>query len=143
MPDRVLVEQLRLVHANAVVSFGATLFVGLLMLWVHHPAGGRGPLLVWFGFVCACIGVAIWLARRYLHASNALASVAVTLRQTAVIYAVYGVIWGVLPWLTLDDASPHEATWQVCAFAAMLAAFAVFLALAVREPREAPVRVKE
>ena len=51
-----------------------------------------------------------------------------SLRHTVVVYASYGVIWGALPWLTLDDASPYEATWQICAIAAMLAGGMTFMA---------------
>ena len=129
-PDGVLIEQLRLVHANARVSFGATFLVGLLMLWVHFPASGRGPLTVWFGVVCACIATAVWLARRYPRAQeqDVSAQTMASLRHTVVVYASYGMIWGALPWLTLDDASPYEATWQICAIAAMLAGGMTFMA---------------
>ena len=130
-PDRVLVEQLRLVHANAPVSYGAAALVAVAMLWVLGTAAGAARLTAWLVVVCMWSAWAVRLAAQFLASPDPLAGSAANLRQTVMLYTLFGAIWGALPWLALDSASPYEATWMICAFAGMLAGGMAFMAPAL------------
>lgn len=126
-PDRVLVEQLRLVHANAAVSFSATLAAAAMTAWLLHSAGQPHPLTAWLAAVALWCGAAIWLARWFLHSRHTHADAVRTYLLTLALYTLYGALWGLLPWLALDFAGPVNTIWLLCALIGVLAGGMTFM----------------
>ncbi len=119
--DRVLVEQLRMVHANAPLSFGVTVLVAALTVWLLQSAGALVLLWAWLVCVALAAALAVTLARRFLQTAEPLRAAAQAVRATGLLYSFYGGLWGLLPWLTLDQASPVATIWLLCAVACVLA----------------------
>ena len=128
-PNPVLVEQLRLVHANATVSFGATFIAAVLTAWLLMRSAERPALLMaWLVAVGLWCGAAVWLSTWVLHARqpHALASRANAL--TFALYTSYGALWGTLSWLPLDWGLPLHTIWLACVVTGVLTGGMTFMA---------------
>lgn len=119
--DRVLVEQLRMVHANAPLSFGVTMLVAAITVWLLQSAGALALSWAWLVCVALASALAVTLARRFLQSAEPLLAAAQAVRATGLLYSFYGGLWGLLPWLALDQASPATTIWLLCAVACVLA----------------------
>ena len=128
VPDRVLVEQLRLVHANAARSFGATLAAAALTVGLLHSTGQGVSLGAWLAAIAVWCLATMWLARWVLSSHRAQANPARSYLLTLALYALYGALWSLLPWLTLDHITPANTIWVVCVLAGVLAGGMTFMA---------------
>ncbi|MFM9967074.1 MAG: hybrid sensor histidine kinase/response regulator [Burkholderiales bacterium] len=127
-PDRVLLEQLRLVHGNAALSFGATFPAAAMIVWLFYSAGQSNPLIAWLAAVGAGCAITIWLAYWFLRSHQTQADAARAYTLTLAVYPLYGSLWGFLSWLTLDQASTVNAIFLVCATAGVLTGGMTFMA---------------
>ncbi len=127
-PDRILVEQLRLVHANAAVSFGATLISAVLTVSLLHASGRTSLLMAWLTAVGVWCGAAVWLAWWVLHLRRPQAAASRANCLTFALYVSYGGLWGALSWLPLDQTAPTHTIWLGCAVAGVLAGGMTFMA---------------
>ena len=126
--DRVLVEQLRLVHANAPISFLCAGMVALLAVWVLAPVAGRVAMACWMLAIVVCSAMPLALGRRFLLRVDPQTGSDRVAGVTIFLYAVYGAVWGALPWLTLDAAAPTEVALLIGFMAGMLAGGSSFMA---------------
>lgn len=127
-PDRILVEQLRLVHTNAAVSFGATFIAAVMTALFLHASGRTNLLMVWLTAVGVWCGAAVWLAWWVLHLRYPLAAASRANWLTFALYVSYGGLWGVLSWLPLDHTTPAHTIWLGCVVAGVLAGGMTFMA---------------
>lgn len=134
LPDQVLVEQLRLVHRNAALSFGATFAAAAMTVWLFQSADQSNQsnqsnhLIVWMAAVGAGCVATILLAHWFLRSHQTRADAMRTYWLTFVLYSLYAVLWGLLPWLTLHSASGLHTIWVVCVMAGVLAGGMTFMA---------------
>jgi two-component system, sensor histidine kinase len=103
---RVFEEQLRLplraVRATIPANF---LLVGLIYLSLGNPAN-RGALGAWCVMVVLSKLNAYFHARRWLAAGVTADTAGRLLRGLKLIYALDGMAWGALAWITLDTCTP-------------------------------------
>lgn len=127
-PDWVLAEQLRLVHANAARSFGATFAAAAVTVWLLDSDGHANRVTAWLALVGVWCAAVIWLGHWVSSSRQTRAQAARAYRLTAAMYPLYGALWGVLPWLTLDHITPVNTIWMVCVLAGVLAGGMTFMA---------------
>lgn len=125
---RLLAEQLRMVHANTAISYGATFAAAVITAALLPPAGEPALLLGWLAAVGLWCVAALWLARHYLRAPQPLAAAVRVYRFTFALYAPYGALWALLPWLMLDPGSMLNTVWVVCVMAGVLTGGMTFMA---------------
>jgi signal transduction histidine kinase len=135
---RILLEQLRLVMGN----FRSTLPVLLLaplLAWSLSNPGNTTPMVWW------CAAVMLSNLNLQVFVRHQLATKMQLNRAHYIAWALIalhmidGMLWGLLPWLTLDTANPSEFILVVVAAAGMMAAglatqspvLALFLAFAM------------
>ncbi len=126
-PDRVLVEQLRLVHANAPYSFLSAAIVALLAAWVLAAAAGPVVIACWMAAVVGFGVLAVALARAFLRQTDPLPGSGDEASAVILLYALYGAVWGALPWLALDAAAPTDVALLIGCIAGMLAGGSSFM----------------
>ena len=126
--DRVLVEQLRLVHTNAPLSYFSAGIVALVAVLVLAPAAGWVRMGGWLLVAWLFCLLAFALARWFLQLPHPIARALPAARATIAFNTLYGAVWGALPWLALDAVSPTGATLLISFVAGMLAGGTSFMA---------------
>lgn len=104
--ERILVEQLRLLLRSVISSTVPVVLLSLLMTYTLSNDSNADTFLVWFAVVVISKLASYVVARRYLTTTIP----AVHARRLAwsmiAFYAINGLAWGTLPWLTMDTATP-------------------------------------
>lgn len=117
--NRILVEQLRLIMGNFRNSLPALLVAALLLQTLSNDSN-KGSLWFW----CAAVILSNLNLQRYTrHHLAAGIPLAHARRRTMILgmlNAGDGLIWSMLPWLTLDTASQSGFILVIAAYAGML-----------------------
>lgn len=103
-PDRVRLEQMRLLLGNVQGAVPHTLLLVALLLWALGNGHNTAALLAWGAAVLALEIAGAWDARHALPRLDAARLDGLVRRQVA-FNMVDGVLWGSLAWITLDTAT--------------------------------------
>jgi two-component system, sensor histidine kinase len=139
--DRVLVEQVKLLLDDARTSVPATILISALLAWVLSNDTNTLSLWLWAAAVCANECASYVHAQRTLAAGVTPHNARPLVRSLIVRKAGEGISWGVLPWLTLDTASPAGSVLVISVMAGVNASamsllspvFPVFVAFCTLE----------
>lgn len=102
--SRILVEQIRLLLSNISVRFIAIILA--VLLWVLSLNSDVSVLRIWCAVALLSNLNLYRYARRHLALDIPFKGTRPVIGALLLLYLSSGVIWGLLPWLTLDTATP-------------------------------------
>ncbi len=127
-PDRVLVEQFRLIHTNALPSMLAGSGLSVLIVVALLPSRELFYLLIWSAFSWLSTLIAWLLARQFSRSPNKMAHVRSATTTAVAFYTVSGGLYGgLLPWIALDQAAPLSVALVIAASAGVIAGALPFM----------------
>ena len=129
-PERILTEQLRLLHVNVPPSFIAAGLVSVLVVAVFFSSAQWQTLGLWLVAVWLVVAAALALARRFLReldGGGQPASVTVTAYQTIALYSAFGAVWGAMGWVLPASAGYGGTAMIIGVSAGMVAGGMAFM----------------
>ncbi len=128
VPDRVAVEQLRIVLNSAPFSFILGGIANMMVAAVYSLTAPSWPLAIWAIVCWLPVPTLRRVARGFAQAPDPVAAVRRYTRYTVLLCTLFGTLRGVLPWIAFDQASPLAIALLVCFMAAMQAGSMAFMA---------------
>jgi len=104
--NRILVEQLRLLLGNVISSTLPVFVLSALMVLTLSNEQNIVLLMLWFAVVVLSKLASFIVARYYLNTTIRQDQAHMLAWSMVGFYAINGLAWGTLPWLTFDTATP-------------------------------------
>lgn len=102
---RILVEQLRLLQGNVGSTVISVVLLALLMLWVLSNDSNEPALMIWAAAVILSVLNCYRYARRHLAIGIPIDQARNMVWVLMMLRVVDGLLWGALPWITLDTST--------------------------------------
>lgn len=127
-PSPVLVEQLRLIQSQTLSSSLVAGVLCLIVTWVflkRHASLGLG---LWVAGVWLVVVLLVWVARQYQRSEQPLADGPRVGYTLIALNSCFGLVWGSVALLVLDNASTIEVTMVTVCIAGIAAGGMAFMA---------------
>ena len=127
-PNPILVEQLRLIQSQTLSSSLVAGILCLIVAWVFLKRHAWLGLGLWVAGVWLVVVVLVWVARKYQRSEQPLADGPSVGYALIALNSCFGLVWGSVALLVLDNANSIEVTMLAACVAGIAAGGMAFMA---------------